>query len=211
MFCTIYLKNLLFQELGRSMWTKNFNKPIFSSLVYFYDTVIVPCVDGCIYFIDNATGEIVSDKFMFLTSSLNYFWIFLKKNQFLTSGPIFNSPSIFFPRNLDNLSQFITFGNQNSDLYCLNLNLKLLWTVKLDSGISSSPFLFYVKQNDEEKILICVCSLKGFIYLVDSKNGDVIIKFKLDGEIFSSPIVWQNFIYVGCRDDNLYCLKICYE
>lgn len=31
---------------------------------------------------------------------------------------------------------------------------------------------------------------------------------QLRGEVFSSPIVIGNRIFVGCRDDNVYCLSI---
>jgi acyl-CoA synthetase (AMP-forming)/AMP-acid ligase II/outer membrane protein assembly factor BamB len=35
-----------------------------------------------------------------------------------------------------------------------------------------------------------------------------VIKTKLPGEIFSSPTVFEDKIFVGCRDDNFYCFEI---
>jgi hypothetical protein len=36
----------------------------------------------------------------------------------------------------------------------------------------------------------------------------VVDKIKLDGEIYSSPVVYRNVLYVGCRDDNIHAIKI---
>lgn len=43
----------------------------------------------------------------------------------------------------------------------------------------------------------------------EEKEGVVLsasCRLRLNGEIFSSPVLWENRIYLGCRDDHLYCL-----
>ena len=48
--------------------------------------------------------------------------------------------------------------------------------------------------------------------MIDS-SGTIVKQFKLPGKIFSSPIILKNILneltlFVGCRDNYLYCLNI---
>lgn len=59
---------------------------------------------------------------------------------------------------------------------------------------------------------ICVAaSTNGVLYLIDIEKGDLLHKYELPGELFSSPLVVNDHIIVGCRDDFVYCLKINYN
>lgn len=43
----------------------------------------------------------------------------------------------------------------------------------------------------------------------DNKNNNrIIAKIKLQGEIYSSPIVYNNIVYIGCRDDKIHAISI---
>lgn len=45
----------------------------------------------------------------------------------------------------------------------------------------------------------------------DMAAGEMVEEFarlKLDGDIFSSPIMLGGVIFVGCRDDYLHCLAV---
>jgi acyl-CoA synthetase (AMP-forming)/AMP-acid ligase II/outer membrane protein assembly factor BamB len=51
--------------------------------------------------------------------------------------------------------------------------------------------------------------IKNALDLRTNNNDSVqIIKTRLPGEIFSSPVVFEDKIFVGCRDDNFYCFEI---
>ena len=48
----------------------------------------------------------------------------------------------------------------------------------------------------------------GIIYVVGAEDGQVLYKIQMEGEVFSSPILYRNSLVVGCRDDNVYCFDI---
>jgi outer membrane protein assembly factor BamB len=62
--------------------------------------------------------------------------------------------------------------------------------------------------NISNEHIIIVATTSGNILLVNSNNGEIITSYRLRGEIYSSPVVVGHTIYVGCRDDRLYSLKI---
>ena len=51
-------------------------------------------------------------------------------------------------------------------------------------------------------------STKGNLYLVKVEDGTVLCKFQMEGEIFSSPVLYRNCLVVGCRNDMVYCFDI---
>jgi len=53
-----------------------------------------------------------------------------------------------------------------------------------------------------------VCSSKGSLYLIELSTGKAKLLVKLNGEIFSSPVVCDDHIVVGCRDNYVYCFDI---
>lgn len=63
--------------------------------------------------------------------------------------------------------------------------------------VSTPPNLHY----------ICVCTTSGALYLLDIHTGIKQATLKLPGQIFSSPVVVDGHILVGCRDDNIYCVE----
>lgn len=54
---------------------------------------------------------------------------------------------------------------------------------------------------------VCACTTSGLVYLLDIHNGGVLSSIRLPGEVFSSPVVVDNHILVGCRDDCIYCIE----
>ena len=56
-------------------------------------------------------------------------------------------------------------------------------------------------------VVVCACT-SGKLYILNQLTGDCICEKQLDGEIFSSPVVVGHRVYVGCRNDYLYCLKL---
>ena len=103
----------------------------------------------------------------------------------------------------------IIFGSHDKFLRCLKycpLNQKssqvdLDWKLELQSQIYSTPKMIKVKDKD----YIISCSTNGHINFVRLKSGILEYAKKLPGEVFSSPLVYNNnSLFIGCRDNYLY-------
>jgi outer membrane protein assembly factor BamB len=104
-----------------------------------------------------------------------------------------------------------------------------LWEIDLGSVLFSSPYS--LSRGGGYRDGIVAATTAGDVYLIgcvcnshvnDDKilcdlevsdnrvkmDGIVVDKIKLDGEIYSSPVVYGNVLYVGCRDDNIHAIKI---
>ena len=53
----------------------------------------------------------------------------------------------------------------------------------------------------------CVCS-SGLLHLLELGSGAVLGSVRLPGEVFSSPVVQEGRVVVGCRDDKVYAVDI---
>lgn len=67
--------------------------------------------------------------------------------------------------------------------------------------------------------LVCVCSSSGSVHVlqvglnfdVENQPCDMVrefARFELGGDIFSSPVMIGGEIFVGCRDDNVHCIRL---
>lgn len=84
------------------------------------------------------------------------------------------------------------------------INYNLLWNISLQSEIFSTPkYLQYLNLD-----YIVSCTTNGFINICRIEDGTLWSQLKLNGDIFSSPAILNNLIFIGCRNNNLYCLKI---
>jgi acyl-CoA synthetase len=125
-------------------------------------------------------------------------------------------------------TNLVLFGCHDKKLYCLESSentVLLRWTCELDSSVFSTPFLFPVVISSEVKVsgntletfnsekqivkyLAAAASTKGKVYVLDLDSGAVECSYQLPGEVFSSPVVNRNNIYVGCRDNHVYSLAV---
>lgn len=55
--------------------------------------------------------------------------------------------------------------------------------------------------------LLLAASNNGRINVIDTENGITIAEHVLPDETFSSPTVYGDYVFIGCRNDQLYCLK----
>jgi len=122
-----------------------------------------------------------------------------KKWTFKTEQPIFSSACLIPDLKL------VSFGCHDNNLYCLNEEIGTLnWKINCDSQIYSSPCML------DAAFLISVSS-NGIIFIVNINNGDVILKkdfFNMKNSCYSSPVVYKNRLYIGCRDDYLYSFQV---
>ncbi|XP_075422266.1 beta-alanine-activating enzyme isoform X2 [Ascaphus truei] len=165
---------------GSSIWKYAFGKPVFSSPQCNQDHVFVGCVDENFYCFSHAGEKI---------------W---KLN---TTGPIFSSPCI------SSVTKQISFGSHDGFIYCCNTDGVLLWKYKTSLRVYATPFVF-PNPHAEDTELLAAASTDGNVWILDAKTGLLNNKYKLEGEIFSSPVVWGNSLVVGCRNDYVYCLDL---
>ncbi|KAJ8725277.1 hypothetical protein PYW07_016235 [Mythimna separata] len=115
-------------------------------------------------------------------------------------GNIFSS---IYVKPIDKLSWQMIFGCHDKGVYSLNVkNFQptLVWKTTLSSPVYSTP----CGLNDK---LILAASNNGKICVLDAENGILLEEYSLSNEVFSSPSVYGDYIFIGCRDDNLYSIK----
>jgi len=190
-----------YQPLGNLKWKFKTEGKIFSSPISQNNTVYIGSEDGFLYAVDEKTG---------------------KENwRFKTNGAIHSSPSIS--------GNTIYFGSFDGFYYAVNSQTgKEIWKFKtggehwlgeigmwgfkpanqymedLWSFYLSSPVVY---QNGKTA-LVLFGSSDGNVYAVDTKNGNLIWKFKTDGPVHGTPVIDKNKIYIGGWDAVLHALNV---
>ena len=49
---------------------------------------------------------------------------------------------------------------------------------------------------------------QGELCILDAFSGHILVRRKVEGQVFSSPVISRENIILGCRDNNLYCFQI---
>ncbi|KAF5277649.1 hypothetical protein FQA39_LY06142 [Lamprigera yunnana] len=205
---------------GNLIWKSYLCESITSDVIFYKNYVYVSTILGTCFGILIETGEKVwqhnTGNPMFgspvLISDLEYIiWIDVqgtvhtfsyrgeKKWSLKVDGNVYSSPV--------KVNNSIVFGSSDCKLYYLNVNDnfgQVQRTIMIDSDITSTPFIFDYKG----KTLCSAATKRGFVYIIDYLEATILGKLQLPGEIFSSPKVVEHMIYIGCRDNNIYCIKI---
>lgn len=85
------------------------------------------------------------------------------------------------------------------------------WKIKFGCKYFASPFIFplqYDKVTGHSLFATILVSTNGVLKLLSLDKGTELGEFALSGDVFSSPIVYHDMIFIGCRDNHVYCLKI---
>ena len=106
----------------------------------------------------------------------------------------------------------LLFGSHDHKLYCCCVTacskqhkaLETLWTFTTESPVYATPCVSVVGGT---VCVCCVCST-GLLHLLELSSGSVLGSVRLPGEVFSSPVVREGCIVVGCRDDKVYTVDI---
>ncbi|KAI6657419.1 Acyl-CoA synthetase family member 4 [Oopsacas minuta] len=163
-------------------WRRSLKSAIFSSPCLLPDhSIVVGTVDNNVYCVsrDNAV-----------------MWIYD------TNSPVFSSPCILYYSQGTN----ILIGTYDKRIVCLNTSGNVEWETSVESEMFSIPFV--LPSNHSKKIgLIAAALNNGTILLLDF-TGLQLCSYKLPAEVYSSPVLVGDQLFVGCRDNNLYCLKI---
>ncbi|KAL3832989.1 hypothetical protein ACJIZ3_007725 [Penstemon smallii] len=185
------------------LWKQDLGAPVFGSLS-------INCSNG------NIICCLVDGTVIALSTCGSIMW------KARTDGPIFAGPCTSRA-----LPSQVLICSRDGSMYSLEMETGiLLWKHGIGNPITSSP---YVDENSQlmsdvtnlSERLICVCDSSGTIYvfIVDSnaiegskQNMTPMVqefaRFDLQGDIFSSPVMIGGRIFVGCRDDHVYCIKI---
>ncbi|XP_072920714.1 beta-alanine-activating enzyme isoform X1 [Hemitrygon akajei] len=170
-------------DTGSAVWKRCCGKPLFSSPQCSSRSVYVGCVDGSLHCFSHNGDQL---------------W------QFSTGGPIFSSPCIF---NLSATDQKIIFGSYDSFVYCLNEDGNQEWKFKTTKQVYAVPFIF-PSCEFYDGTSVAVISTDGSLWILDAATGELITSYSLSGEVFSSPVLWEKKLIVGCRNNFVYCLEM---
>ena len=121
-----------------------------------------------------------------------------------------------------NLNRRTLIGCHDHCAYCLDGNGQLIWKHRMNSAVYATPFVFETGLCNTCSIDsdICsnsvhyyavICSTSGQIDIVNCSNGRLVCSTNVPGELFSSPVVCDERLIIGCRDDNIYCFEMSFQ
>ena len=104
-------------------------------------------------------------------------------------------------------------GSHDRRVYCWNEKLQLEWkSEEFDSEIYSIPYVseirFQTEQGTCQKPVLFASTTSGCICILNPDSGLELGKLPLPWDVFSSPVIFDNCLAVGCRDDYVYCYNI---
>ncbi|XP_012264555.2 beta-alanine-activating enzyme isoform X2 [Athalia rosae] len=172
------------QDSGQINWKIKFKDPIFSAPALLKTGDIVFCtVSGEVKCFNSGTGSEI--------------WTYK------IDGNVFSH--LVVKENLIMNTEELIIGSNNKRVYCISIpsitsTPILKYSVTFECPIFATPYC--------EDGLLVVADTGGNINLLDACNGHIITSLKLKGDIFSSPVINGDFIVIGCRDNNMYVIKI---
>ena len=83
----------------------------------------------------------------------------------------------------------------------------LQWKFETTARVYSTPFVFR-NYNHNSEMLLAAASTDGKLWILESKSGQLQSVYELPGEVFSSPVVWESMLIIGCRNNYVYCLDL---
>ncbi|XP_012035389.1 beta-alanine-activating enzyme isoform X7 [Ovis aries] len=165
---------------GDRVWKHSCGKPLFSSPRCCLQYIFIGCVDG---------------NLLCFTHFGEQVW------QFSTNEPIFSSPCTSASE------QEIFFGSHDCFIYCCSMKGHLRWKFETTARVYSTPFVFR-NHNHNNEMLLAAASTDGKLWILESKSGQLQSVYELPGEVFSSPVVWESMLIIGCRNNYVYCLDL---
>lgn len=169
------------EENGEVKWKKNCGGPIFGTpcLVNSEKNIIIPVVQGILHCLQTENGELL--------------W------RYQADGHIFSS--------LVSYKNQLLFGCFDKSVNIVNISESdcvLVKKIMVTSEISATPFVYNENGNF---VIVTACNV-GVISVIDFSTLELISSIQLPAEVFSSPVVHNDKIFVGCRDNNFYCIEL---
>lgn len=200
------------QSSGHITWKRKLHDPIFVAPVVLRTGYVLFCsVAGILCCFDIETNCQVDQ---FASPSLFPRSIFVVINflllqmwRYAIHGNVFSYPVI---RNVEfTNNEYVILASHNKHVYCLEVSRKmtegnepnLRYKLQMSSPIFATPWC-------EDGRMFVACT-DGILKVFDLSKGKLLASKQLPGETFSSPIVHNDLAVLGCRDNNLYVLKLC--
>ncbi|XP_046625977.1 beta-alanine-activating enzyme [Neodiprion virginianus] len=172
------------QTSGEIIWKFKFNDPIFSAPAMLENEDIVFCsVSGEMKCFNSETGH---EKWNYKIDGNVFSHLVMRKNCFMNT-------------------EELIIGSNNKSVYCLSIQTLsstpvLKYSVTFECPIFATPYC--------ERDVLIVADTGGVLSFINAFNGQVVTSLKLGGNIFSSPVINGEFLVVGCRDNNMYVVRI---
>lgn len=122
-------------------------------------------------------------------------------------GNLFSSIE-YFPSSVDKNCTNLIFGSQNRYLYCLKIGKESscaeVWHILSSASIRSS--VVFIQR--EPNLLAAIFSSDGVVKVINCDNGKLIRQRRINGDVFSTPILHNGRLFVGSRNNFLYCIDL---
>lgn len=129
-----------------------------------------------------------------------------------TAGGFIFAPLVVVPDASLQGTHSVLVGCYDFYLYCLVINadnqVSLQWKTLLGARIGAAPFPFDIRTCDNRNVCVSVCNSNGQLFILSLHDGSIHSSYHVHAEVFSSPVVHQDRIYFGCRDNFMYCLTM---
>ncbi|XP_052077194.1 beta-alanine-activating enzyme-like isoform X2 [Mytilus californianus] len=191
---------------GQKTWTFTVEDLVFSSPTVVDDVILAGSNDCHLYCLSmegyliwkvKVESAVYSSAFTF---TLNYF----HQCHDITKTKRKDSQSnMYF---LSNCSPPNVFKQE--DVSCKNNTCNLFEAEQINELNADTIQNGTIHKKGKVKKFVTFASTNGYLYIVDFYSGEIILKHFLSGQIFSSPVVYDNCLVVGCRNDFVYCLSI---
>ena len=176
------------------VWSIELLEPIFATMIIHGTSLLICTVEGKIHCVDRHTGSPI--------------W-----QRIVATRPIFSSPCMLSnyevrtfttSANVDT-ADILVVGSHDGFIRIVNVaNGSVIYDYNVGCVIFAAPIALVAHGT----LVIIISTTAGNVLVLDVTNTCIISTIKLSGEIYSSPICYSNRIYLGCRDDHLYALKL---
>ncbi|XP_047475813.1 beta-alanine-activating enzyme-like isoform X1 [Penaeus chinensis] len=184
---------------GVNLWRDHVGKPVFSSPAKYSEGIVF--------------GNVIGDIF-------GYSFTGCRLWKYEVGSNIFSSP---FVLKLLSGEEVIAIGCHNNNVYFLNSKgeKKLVYCCK--SPVYATPFLYIANNN---YVISVICETSGLVNIVSlnaenstckpvlhsigktSLTPSTVTEVKIPGELFASPVVHRNKVYICSRDNFIYSFDL---
>jgi outer membrane protein assembly factor BamB len=121
---------------------------------------------------------------------------------YITASSIFSSPANCIGDVDAKVGSSFVVGAHDGIVRKINCeNGDIEWAEDVSATVFGAPFCTLASE-------VIVSTTAGKIVVLGCNNGRILAQIELNAEIYSSVIVSRNTIFVGCRDDRIYGIKI---
>ena len=184
---------LLPDSVMEQVWSIEILEPIFATMVIHDTSLLICTVEGKVHCVDRHTGSPI--------------W-----QSIVATRPIFSSPYMlsnydvrtFTSANVDT-ADILVVGSHDGFIRIVNVaNGSVIYDYNVGCVIFAAPIAVVA----DDTLVLIISTTAGDVLALDVAKSCIISTIRLSGEIYSSPICHINRIYLGCRDDHLYALKL---